>query len=179
MATPFSAGSKPTASELNSWLPIFAYKTINQDTGANNTTLGNDSALFVTGTAGYIYTVETHFEVSGAGSSTAGNIKFAWTFPTGGGQQLTWSGEGMAVNDISGTTAEGRNSHLAVLTTSSPSASVVFGTPLTNFVGIVGRGLWIVGSTGGTLQLQWAQSVNSATASVVRSGSWVRLTRVQ
>lgn len=180
MAAPsFAAGQKPPASTLQMLVPVFAQKTADQNTGANNTTLGNDTHLAVLGVVGATYLLDTHFEIQGAGSAAAGNMKFAWTFPTGSGCQLTWSGSGMAVNDISGATTEGKGSWLSTLSSTSPSTpSIVFGTPSTNWAGVGGRGLWIVGATAGTLQLQWAQSVNSATPSVIRSGSYINLTRV-
>lgn len=180
MAAPsFAAGQKVLASTLQMLVPAFAYKTVDQNTGANNTTLQNDTHLAVGGIAGAVYLVDTHFEIQGAGSAAAGNMKFAWTFPAGAGCQLTWSGAGMAVNDIAGATTEGKGSWLSTLSTTSPSTpSIVFGTPSANWAGVGGRGLWIVGGTAGTLQLQWAQSVNSATASTIRTGSYINLTRV-
>lgn len=173
------SGLVPTGDDLTTLQPVFAYKTANEDTGANNTTLQNDDHLFVAGVANAIYVVDTHFEVQGAGNAAAGNLKFAWTYPTGAGAQFSWSIAGMATNDITGATTEGKGSYLAAFATTSPSTpSIVAGTPSANWAGIIGRGLWIVGATGGALQLQWAQQANSATASVMRAGSFVQLTRV-
>lgn len=174
----FLAGYEPSGDDLATLQPLFAYKTVDESL-ASNTTAQNDDELFLSGVAGAIYTVDTYHQVQGAGNAAAGNLKFQWTFPTGAGVQFSWSVAGMATNDITGATTEGKGSWLAQLSTTSPSApAVVVGTPSANWAGLIGRGLWIVGATGGTLRSQWAQSVSSATQSTVRKGSWMKLTRV-
>lgn len=175
----FTASYEPSGDDLATLQPVFAYKTANQDTGANNTTFADDTHLSVAGLAGATYTVDTYFQVQGAGAAATGNFKYQWRLTSVTNSDFWWSGEGMATNDIAAGTAEGRNSHLATrVTASTPSGTQIFGTPSANWAGIIGRGLWIVGSVASTLILQWAQSVNSATASVMRAGSWVKLVRV-
>lgn len=132
-------------------------------TGRTTTTLAVDTDLLATVEANATYTVEGHFEFTGA---AGGDIKFDWVIPSGAA--LTWAllGTGTAnftdydASVITATTARGARGNGATVQSANP------------------RGTLTVSSTSGTIQVRWAQNTTNATATVLKAGSWIRLVRI-
>ena len=143
--------------------PIFARKTAdetvtNATTGA---TLQNDDELFVSVAASTVYRFECNLGIT---TPTTTDFKCLFTFPSG----LTMK-------------------YTLICTTAGAGALYPFNLDQTTTVTIEGnasaqgavfQGIIIVGSTAGTLQLQWAQGTATASNTTVSAGSYLMLTKV-
>lgn len=172
--TIFATGQEPSAADLSS---PFAIKPADLSR-ASVTAVSNDTDMVVTGVAGRTYLVTFMARVSGAGSATLGDITFQWSYPVGAGSAFTMGYLGLATAVAYGVSTAGSINTITVTDTGSPSTSVAFGTPSTNFSTVTATGVWVVGATSGSLQLQWAQRVSTATATVLGKGSCILLTRM-
>lgn len=148
---------------------ILKYKT--QDTStASDAAYDDDPHLAASVLANAVYFVEV-YGVYQAGAT--GQIKFQMTHPSGSTLEAgSWEYD--AGTDAASQVNWAANASLG---SSSPTAFVA---------GLVGtganvpfrlQGTLIVGSTAGTLALQWAQNVSNATATILRKGTTMRLTR--
>jgi len=156
----FTAGQKLRASELNDFLPIMARATADTSK-TSNTTLGNVTGLAVAVAASTAYALDGYLAYTG---NSTGDIKFAWTIPTG----LTghW---GISSDD---TTTPGD------LKTSIATAYTTVITAGGGSLNATVKGYVLTDTTAGTLQLQFAQNTSNGTATVVKTGSWIRLTKL-
>lgn len=135
----------------------------------STTTYADDPELFATVAAGATYLVEIYGNYQAA---VAGQIKLQMTFPSGTMEGGSWEYDA------------GTDASSAVNWASN--ASISQASPATFVAGLVSTGANVpfrltgslfVGTTGGTLALQWAQNVSSGTATILRKGSAMRLTR--
>lgn len=147
----------------------FVYKSADESV-TNSTTLQNDNHLLFTASAGKKYYFEIQLVTTCPSSGI--DMKVGLTFPAG---SLSYTVTGMdpAVGSgyIGSGTWAGYDS-----TTVSASNSVAVGIPATTtpnsgFVKIVGV---FICTTGGTVQLQWTQNTLSASALVVKTGSFLK-----
>lgn len=158
------SGHVVTADELAARQTTIAIKTVDESL-ASNTTLQNDDELFVTVAANTTYKVEAVLIYSGA---TTGDMKVAFTWPTSA--TMPWGLLGY-------TTALA----FQAVAFSAPSSGTPFSVGCNgagNDLVLYLSGTLTVGSTAGTLQIQWAQAASDATATIVRAGSWLSLTPV-
>lgn len=144
------------------------YKT--QDTSiTSDAAYDDDPHLAASVLANAVYAIEVYGTYQ---AGATGQIKFQMTFPAGATIE-SGSWEYDAGTDASGAV----NWASTVMGLTSPGSFVV------GLVGTGGNvpfrlsGLLIVGSTAGTLALQWAQNVSHATATILRKGTWMKLTR--
>lgn len=157
------AGSKLRGSTLSALItevrPLEAYKTADQ-TVNNSAALVNDSELFVAVVANARYDFELRIVHN---SGTTPDFKYGWTFPTGTTMRYTQNTVPLAGTAFS---------LFVQIQTDTPQGEG----------GAADRGLhaWgkvLVGSTAGTLRLQWAQSTANASDTIVRAGSYLTLRR--
>lgn len=146
-----------------------AYKSTDTSI-TNDAAYDDDPHLAISVLASAVYAVEV-YGVYQAGAT--GQIKFQMTHPSGSTMEAgSWEYD--AGTDASSQVNWAANASLG---SSSPSAFVA------GLVGTGGNvpfrltGLLIVGSTAGTLALQWAQNVSNGTATILRKGTYMRLTR--
>jgi hypothetical protein len=99
-------------------------------------------------------------------SDSTPDFKFGWTYPTG----LTMD---YAVHGIAAATAS-----YGVYTNSQTDTPALEGAGSSTKREALLQGLVVVSSTAGTLQLQTAQSTANVSNTVLKSGSYVILTRV-
>ncbi len=133
----------------------------------NSTTLGDVTGCGVALAANAGYLVEAWLAYD---SNNTADIRFSWTVPSGA--TGTWAGFGVPTAD---TDRIGEQD----------TGVVLFGTLLA-FTGDGGgvpasakpAGFITTASTAGTLQLQFAQNVANVSNTIVKAGSWVRVTRV-
>ena len=143
-------------------------KTANESV-TNSTTPQDDDHLFFSIGANETYTFYGFLSING---DAAGDVAYGFTVPSGG--LLRWgqhAGQTAAVG--SGSLTMNINSNN---TSGATVGAAAVGTAISTavaFWGIVENG-----STAGTVQLQWAQRVASATASTVESSSWLKAQRV-
>lgn len=169
----FLTGHEPSPSEFQVLLPLSASKPANQ-TITSTTTLTNDNDLFVAVQSGATYQFEVSLGVMGAGSATVGDINLRWTFPGG---TLTTHAVGLTSAVAYGVSTTGSVNSVRFRDTTSPSTTIPFGTPSTNFA-VVTINMIYACTADGTLQLQWAQRVSSGTATAVGAGSYMVGSRI-
>lgn len=169
----FAPGHAPTSAEFAVLLGKTVIKSVDESL-ASNTTLQNDDELFVTVENGATYRGECVLGTTGAGSATLGDITIGWTFPGG---TLTHHAIGLTSAVAYGVSTTGQVNAVRFRSTTSPSSTYSFGTPSTN-LGFVHIKFSYACTADGTLQLQWAQRVSTATATTVGAGSYLSLQRV-
>lgn len=139
------------------------------DESITNNTLQDDNHLILAVDASSTYIFKVFLLVDGG---TTGDLKTAFTFPTGSTLHFTGHGPTTGLASGSGGDAEfnGRQS------ATSGSTTISFGTSGSR-LGIMLEGILITGSTSGSLTLQWAQNTTDVTATTLKSGSWMKLQR--
>jgi hypothetical protein len=172
--TLLAAGAKLRASVLAALItevrPVFARKPADEQ--ITNNTLQNDDHLALAVAANTVYALSGWLVVNS--TSEAPDFKVAFTFPTDA--VISYSARGL-IASASGTTAAAIET-VAKMDQTSPSASIASGV-VNDTHSIRIDGLLVVGSTAGTLQLQWAQANTNATATTVKKNSWIRLDQVE
>lgn len=159
-----------------SWNPgtIFVRKTANESV-TNSTTPQADDHLYATLPANSIWEVEILLRTQSAGGNgNNGGIQVQLNAPTGTSMQVF-------VEIRKGGSGSDLNHHWHYGWITAPNTSVGYnpipGTTPTGAVKL--KGLVIVGSTGGTLQLYWAQNAANGNATTVYANSYMKLTRIQ
>lgn len=146
---------------------LWARKTADESV-TSSTTLQNDDTLVLQGVADAVYEIEGALFYVG---NTTGDIKVAFTFPSG---NLYWFGKGGSEAD-GGFGGVGASRHSASYNDASGTSTAFTGS--TTNLALLLKGVWVVGVSGGALQLQWAQNTSNATATTVKAGSFLRMQR--
>ena len=138
---------------------IVTIKKAVAETVTSSTTLQNDDDFLFRAAANTSYEVIIHAVMEGA---TAGDFKWAWTVPSGttgwhGGTRTNTAGT--AINQVISET----------LTTTLTAGTLGTGAGNRTMARIVGY--FVVGSTAGTIQFQWAQNASNGTGTSVRASS--------
>lgn len=137
--------------------------------GSSGTTMQDDNELFVTVAANTTYAVSVTVLAIEAGGIGVTDIKIAWTMPAGCTLDLAVTAPHIDYNASAGNVeiewAGWQNE------TSSPTSSKNFGTTNSASFSYKFDGSLVVGSTGGTFRMQWAQRVGNAANLTVRAGS--------
>jgi hypothetical protein len=159
----------------NSGGTIFVRKTANESV-TNSTTPQADDHLYATLPANSIWEVEILLRTQSAGGDgNNGGIQVQLNAPTGTSMQVYVEiRKGGSGSDLS------HHWHYGWIT--APNTPVGYNpipgtTTQTGAVKL--KGLVIVGSTGGTLQLYWAQNAATTNATTVYANSYMKLTRMQ
>lgn len=138
------------------------------DTVRNNTaSRTNDPDLTWTVSALNHYMLDMYLVFD---ADSAADIAFSWSFPTGA--TMVWSNFAQILSTAS--TAGTIYTGAVDQTTALATGCVGVGTALAAHV----MAKVTIASTGGTLVLQWAQSVAQANNCTLHAGSWGRLTRI-
>lgn len=129
------------------------------DQSVSNTTMTIDTDLTVPLAAGCTYTIELHGIYTAA---SGGDIKLSWgTLPAG--SNYTWSG----ASSVSGAGSVFSGA-VTDIWTGSGSTQKAFSY----------SGILINPTNAGTLQFEFAQNTSNGTATIMKAGSWMRVTRV-
>lgn len=141
-----------------------AVKTADEQV-VSSTTLQDDDHLALSVVAGGWYAIEAFLDVEG---DPAGDITIGWSVPAGA--TMTWTEGGISA---------GNTNNIGSIKLARNDAGASSG------VGIIAAGSSVrpagrltVGGTPGTLQLRWAQTGSSGTPTIVKTGSFLRLTRI-
>jgi hypothetical protein len=159
------AGMDPTASLLQAFAPFMAYKS-NDQSVTSSTALVSDTAISLPVAANAVYFFGLYLDYEGAATG-AGGLRWGWTFPTGLTMRYAQVGN-------SGTTLTPNIGNTYLQTTVGTAASDSAGV----LMSLLLFGTVAVGSTAGTLQLQWAQQSTSATATIVHAASVLGMWRI-
>lgn len=157
------AGEVLTASLLQAFAPTVAYKAVDTSR-ATFTTLTADPDLVIPTIANAVYTVDAYFNFEGG---TAGASDFNFEFTSNGTLRFHIIGPGGSA----GTSWTG-----STFTGSSPQIMVTNGAGSLRGARISGS--LLAGGSAGSLSLLWAQSVSSATATILHAGSWLSILRI-
>jgi len=133
---------------------IQAFKTVDQSVN-NSTTLVNVTALTINLLPNTTYVIDGSFLVN---SSTVADFKATFTVIANSILAVFWLGDGSTNTEDFGTNIIGVGSG-------------------TNRGDIIG-GLITMGTTSGTLQVEFAQNVAEVSNTTVLAGSWIRATEV-
>ncbi|MFF7180129.1 collagen-like protein [Streptomyces sp. NPDC008121] len=129
-----------------------------------STVLQDDDHLAIAVAANATYALDSYLDVE---ADPAADITLGWSAPAGA--TLSWTDSGISAGNTGniGSLKQGRND-----------------LPATSGVGIVVAGSVVrpagvlrTAGTAGTLRLRWAQTVSSATPTILKNGSWIRLIR--
>lgn len=163
-------GRATTATTTTLNVPVSVVKSADESV-TSSTVLQDDDELLVAVVANAVYMVEATVFVTGA---TAGDVKVTFALPASATGVIGLAGQilaGASSDDwhrmntvIDFVTPDFMN--FGVISTTQPQPVTVAGSIFT-------------GASAGTLQMQWAQNASSGTATVVKKGSWLRVTRVQ
>lgn len=166
MAVPsFNPGDMATAAFANTWfLPAAAFKASDQSV-TSSIAMVNDSDLVVTVLAGATYAFACYLDYEG-GTQGSSDIRWQWVVP--GGTVLRYQPQYQSTAGVltGGTTALAGT----VIIAGSSGAGVLCGATMI--------GTLAVSTTGGSLQLQWAQGTSSVTATIVHATSHLMLRRI-
>ena len=172
--TTFFAGQPLTAAQLEDLrtfaIPQLVVKAADESV-TSNTTPQDDDELFLTVTANAAYRLTMHLLVACTG--TGSDIFFRFNAPTGSTMSASSAGIDQGATTVIGSMNAGA---IQNVTTFPTSPNFAYGA-VNSTVGIITVGTLIVGSTAGTLRLQWSQATSSATATVVKAGSSLELAR--
>ena len=161
----FATGDVPTAAQVNSWFVnvLVAYKTADESV-TSSTTFQDDDHLTVAVEANCVYVLEM---VLSYDALAAGDLKTQFVMPAG----ATVVGAALGLTTTAAATTDD-------YTTSWVGLANVGGVGAGSTQAVYARGLFTTSGTAGTLKLQWAQTVSSATATRIFTGSYMLLRRV-
>jgi hypothetical protein len=138
---------------------------------ANSGSMQDDNHLILSVAANTDYILEAGLVYS---ATNGVDLAFGWIAPSGA--TMYWS-SGTASHYVASTPYVS----FSAMIVSSIAVAIGFssgGTSNPFFEIARPYGLLRVGSTAGTIRLRWAQNVSNAEHTVMRSGSWLRLTRM-
>jgi hypothetical protein len=162
------AGQRLTAALLRSMLPQIVRKTSDESRSAT-TTFADDTHLTFAAEANAVYVMDGWIKYF---ADPTPDIQMQFTTPTGTLGEWAWLMPG------SGTGASGTTGYSIRTDTIDVSGSRTgYGTSNSNHFTPV-SGLFRIGTTAGSITLQWAQNTSSATATTLFTDSWLRFQRI-
>jgi hypothetical protein len=145
-------------------------KSTDQNSATSSTTMGDDSELFFSVAANATYLVDAYLSYGGA---QAGDIRVAWTLPSGG------SASRYILAPQAGATSNENTAMVSIRrgagTQQIAGASGGTGNDFTDWQE---KAIIRTGSTAGTAQLQFGQGTSSGTATVMRGDSMLIIERI-
>ena len=159
------AGASFTAGLLDEMLPYYAWKTANESV-TSSATLQNDNDLYLTVAANAYYDFACMLAYSG-GTIGSSDLKWAWSVPSG--TTMAYAIDGVQTSGTS-------NGTPGFLRGVSGGSAGTNGSG--NALSLNMEGTLYTGSASGSVQLEWAQNTSNGTATIVQSGSRLRLRRM-
>lgn len=161
-------GAVLTAADLDRYMvqQDWVVKTSDQSVTSSTTPVA-DSELMLTVDANSRYWVEGFLIADGA---AGGDLQLGWTGPAGAA--MDWVSDGLTTAATTGVDAISRS---AQGLTNLPSIGTIGAG---SNVAVPLRGVLTTAGAGGTLRLRWAQGTSNATATRVRAGSLLRVTKL-
>ncbi|MCP3758222.1 hypothetical protein [Streptomyces sp. TBY4] len=165
-----AAGRWIPASQLNAMQPLYVEKSADQSITSSTVNV-NDNALLVPVEANAKYIVNGMLLYSAHSSA---DIRMGWTGPSDATFEWIIHAQTTATGGVA---SNGVVVDRQVIGNSAfPLGG--FGAENSTFMTAPLWGRLVTSTTAGTLQLNWAQQTSNATASIMRAGSWLMLTRV-
>lgn len=166
----FLAGQKVRASEVNDLIPVYARLTADR-TATSSTTLTAATGLVVALEA------DTRYALTGYLAYTAGatgDLKVALAAPTGTTGHWTLYAQDTAATAGSGSIVAKRATSFGTGTTQSAAGEDGAG----GHMACLPRGFINTAASAGSLQVHFAQNTSSATSTILRAGSWLRVIKL-
>lgn len=162
------AGQRITAALLRSMLPQTVRKTADTSRAAT-TTFADDDHLSYAVEANAVYVMDGWIKYF---AHSTPDIKIQFTTPTGTLGEWGWlmPGSGTAATATAGFSIRTDTIDVGGSRTGYGTTDSNMFTPM--------NGFWRIGSTAGSVTLQWAQNTSDATASVLFTDSWLRFQRI-
>lgn len=145
----------------------FVRRTADRADITSNTTLADDGVLQLDVAASGVYFVRAMIHYT---ADANGDLKIGFTAPAAA--TFTWTPISLT------TTATTSAAALRMPTKAIADSDIAGGVDSSTSVAAFPTGLLVVGATAGTFKLQVAQGTSSATATVVKAGSWMFAERV-
>ncbi|MFB6811253.1 hypothetical protein [Streptomyces sp. NPDC056387] len=164
------AGQRITAGLLTSMLPTYVVKPTDQQVTSSTTNV-NDTGIIAAVAANAIYVVTGMLLYS---AHSSGDVRIGWTGPSGA--VFDWIIHAQTTGTGGLATAGVVVDRQSIGNTAFPLGG--FGAENTTVMTAPLWGRLTTSSTAGNLQLNWAQQTSSGTATIMRAGSWLLLTRV-
>jgi hypothetical protein len=156
---------------VNSWFVAQSVVKQADESVTSSTTLqfDNDLTVPIVANASYIFSCYLNYE---GNTPTNGDLKWVWVLPTGALLRYNpvYTNATSTLNVSIGTTVAGSTVMTGILAAGTNGAG--------NLRGMTMTGSLIVGSTPGSLSLQWAQNTSSGTATTIHAQSTLSLIRV-
>lgn len=140
------------------------YKSVDEPV-TNSIVLQDDDHLALSVVANGVYALDMYLDTD---ADPVADITMGWSVPAG--TVMSWTEAGISAGNSNNIGSLKMNRLGA--TDSSGVGILATGTT------VMPRGVVRVGSTAGTLQFRWAQSVASVTPTTLKTGSWLRLHRI-
>lgn len=168
--TSLSAGAKLRASDVNAALPIYMRASADT-TKTSSTTLGDVTGMSLALEASSTYVLDGYIAYT---AGATGDLKVAWTVPTGTTGHWCLFGISSAstggVGDLDARRIDAYgDANPQTIGGSDAGSSLVACQP---------RLYVLTSTTSGTMQMRFAQGTSSGTSTIVRIGSWIRAVKV-
>lgn len=161
-----TAGETATKALLDDRELLSVVKTADESVTSSTVDQADDH-LTLPVAANATYHVSCLFIVSGP---TGADWKYSWSFPTGSTGQQFGHGPGVPVTTVRATEIHARSAPIAT--------ALGYGTDGTEN-SLIRTEVWLhTSTTAGNLALMWSQLAASASATTVRTGSWMTAYRV-
>lgn len=171
----FYAGQKVTAAQLESLVDYTTRieKSASEDVTSSTTYQDDNEFVFPGLLSGSTYEVwGTLIYVGGAG-----DIKFQWTWPSGGSGYFSWGAYGLHDQWVDSATNRDFQAFAGGKNSASPTDQFWYGAVGASNRPVRFDGRMVLGASG-TLTLQWAQLSSSGTATTLSAGSWVAVKKL-
>jgi len=161
----WSSGQVLTASDVNTWfVPLAVVKSADESV-TSSTTVQNDDELVLSVAASCTYAFDL-FIIYEGGTQGSSDLKMQYTLPAGATGHL----DVVYLDSSGGQHSAGDNTASSTWTAGTAGAG--------NNKLFFGRGIVVISSTAGSLQIQWAQGTSSGTATKVKTNSYMMLRRL-
>ncbi|MGJ5831438.1 hypothetical protein [Streptomyces ossamyceticus] len=164
----YAGGQRLRASLLRAALPQTVRKTADTSRAAT-TTFADDDHLTYTVEANAVYVMDGALKYF---ADNTPDIKVQFTTPSGTLGEWMWlmPGSGTLATGTAGYSIRTETNDVGGSRTGYGTSDSTMFTPIS--------GLWRIGSTAGSITLQWAQNTSNATATVMYTDSWLRFLRI-
>jgi hypothetical protein len=167
----FVAGQKTRASELNEVVAVMGYVTSDQ-TKTSSTALADVTGLSVALEANRLYALDGYIAYN---AGATGDLKMAITVPSGTtGHWALYPIAVASTGSIGDLDARRQDAFGDANTQSAGGSDAAFGSTLL----CLPRAYLDTSGTAGTLQFRYAQNTSNGTSTIIKTGSWIRLTRL-
>ena len=165
MTSSIVTGARIVAAGLRGGYPQAVIKTVDESV-SGSTTLQNDDELFTGVAASSAYLFACYLDYEAGFSGGQGFLQYKWTVPTGA--TLRFSALGTTV--LAAVQAATTQKETTAYTLNGSGAGTLLAASMI--------GTLVTSATAGILQLQWAQSISSGTATKVHAQSYLALWKI-